>query len=142
MEYDMKYFLYNKEFDRECALSRVICKSGTVSPVSGRLLPWNKLNYKPTMKLRIITSCGYSAITLISMLIYSSSSDARILDILHVRRIAKIKQENAAINSTLTPSTCIGSNAVSTGKKTTFTEFFRIKSSSGGKLLIRKCVFN
>ena len=93
------------------------------------------------MKLRIITTCGLPAITLISMLIYSSFSDARILDILHVQRIAKIKQENAAINSTLIPSTCIGSNAVSTGKPT-FTEFFLINSSSGGKLLIRKCVFN
>ena len=116
--------------------TRVFCKSGTVSPVSGRLLHWNKLNYKPTMKLRIITTCGFSAITLISMLIYSSSSDARILDILHVQRIAKIKQENAAINSTLIQSTCIGSNAVSLGK-TTFSEFFLIKSSSNSKLLIR-----
>ena len=79
------------------------------------------------MKLRIRTTCGFSAITLITMLIYASSYDATILDILHVQRIAKMKQENAA-NSALIPNNCIGSNAASLGK-TTFTEFLVIKSS-------------
>ena len=71
------------------------------------------------MKFHLRTTFGFSVITLATMLIYTPSSNARILDILHVQRIAKIRQENAA-NSAL--NTCIGSKAASLGK-TTFTEF-------------------
>ena len=92
------------------------------------------------MKLCKITICGFSVITLVNMLIYASYSNARILDILHAQRITKIKQENVA-NNALVPNTCIGSKAASLGK-TTFTEFFLIMTSSGGKLWTRKCVFN
>ena len=121
----MKYYEYNKEFDRECALGYFANPGLSRQLVAVSCLVTN-LNYKPTMKLRIRTTCGFSAITLITMLIYASSYDATILDILHVQRIAKMKQENAA-NSALIPNNCIGSNAASLGK-TTFTEFLVIKS--------------